>query len=688
MSISIVKLIFYVFAAGALFMTNPVPTSAQERVVKKQIVDRIEQIRKTTRIHAPEFPSNFEWLNIKGKLSLKELRGKIVLLDFWTYCCINCMHVIPDLLYLEEKYKDDAFIVLGVHSAKFTNEQDKLNIRQAILRYDIPHPIVVDEDHRIWQEYEIRAWPSMMMVDPEGFIIARIEGEGNREILDDYITAALDIYGKEGKLDNTPVEITPEIRTDNSPLFYPGKVISDSDNGLLYIADSNNNRILVTDKEGIVIHIIGEGSAGFKDGTFEIAEFNHPLGMALVNGKLLIADNENHAIREVNFLTRKVETIAGTGVQGRRINQNGKALETPLNSPWDLYYYDNYLYVAMAGPHQITRLSLDSGIIEPFAGSGREERRDGAANQAGFAQPSGLTSDGKNLYVADSEISAVRSITLSESPTVSTLAGGDLFDFGDIDGEGDKARLQHPLGVYYHEGIVYLADTYNHKIKKINPETGEVTSYAGNGKPGFKDGKKAQFYEPSGMTILDGVMYIADTNNHRIRTLDLESGEVGSLEIKMSDDIPGKDENYRPGKLSSLYPGTESIILPQQTIKMGTDYKIEVRIELPEGTKFNEGSPFEYAFSFSNGNFESAEENEMHFLKESMNDIEISFNSIKKTVGKEKGELIFELAYYYCETEDVSVCRIRSAQYTVPFGISSGGSDVLTIVDKPGKESE
>jgi thiol-disulfide isomerase/thioredoxin len=116
-------------------------------------------------VRAPEFPAGMQWLNTATPLRLADLRGKIVLLDFWTYCCINCMHIIPELTALERKYPNE-LVVIGVHSAKFHNEGDSENIRQAILRYEIQHPVVNDRDFRIWRSYAVRAWPTLMVIKP------------------------------------------------------------------------------------------------------------------------------------------------------------------------------------------------------------------------------------------------------------------------------------------------------------------------------------------------------------------------------------------------------------------------------------------------------------------------------------------------------------------------------------------
>ena len=259
--------------------------------------------------------------------------------------------------------------------------------------------------------------------------------------------------------------------------------------------------------------------------------FNKPQGLAWVHGRLWVADTENHLLRAVDFEARAVTTVAGTGEQCMWQESGGAALTIALNSPWDLVCHGALVYVAMAGPHQIWMQDVARGIVWPYAGSGREARADGTIEEAAFAQPSGLAVDGDTLYVADAESNIIRAVALPPVNQVRTLCGGDLFDFGDVDGVGDDVRLQHPLGVAVHDGRVVIADTYNHKIKLLDPASGRVWTLAGTGKPGQRDGagKKAQFYEPGGVSVAGDTIYVADTNNHAMRAVNARTGVVTTL---------------------------------------------------------------------------------------------------------------------------------------------------------------
>ncbi|HHT9132818.1 MAG TPA: hypothetical protein ACFYED_10080, partial [Candidatus Tripitaka californicus] len=241
--------------------------------------------------------------------------------------------------------------------------------------------------------------------------------------------------------------------------------------------------------EGKVIDVAGSGEIGRGDGPFNQASFFHPQGMALQGETLYVADTENHLIRRLDLQSRTVTTIAGTGRQGGFLSLGGLGTKAELSSPWDLSLVGDKLYIAMAGSHQVWVMDLANNLVQPFAGSGREGRVDGSLEGSAFAQPSGITTDGKRLFVADSETSSVREINLL-TERVNTIVGLDLFEFGDVDGQGAMVRLQHPLGVVFHEGLLYVADTYNHKIKLVDPEKKTSRTLLGDGRPGYRDGKE------------------------------------------------------------------------------------------------------------------------------------------------------------------------------------------------------
>lgn len=497
-------------------------------------------------IRAPELRGT-AWLNTERPLSLADLRGKLVLLDFWTYCCINCLHVLEDLKYLEHKYADRPFVVVGVHSPKFTTEDDPESVRQAIARYGITHPVLLDSGRRTWDAYAVRGWPTLVLVDPRGYVLGRVSGEGNRDRLDAAINQALDVLAEAGVLDNQPLPIRLEAgagaMSPDSPLLYPGKVLADAASNALYVADTGHHRLVVAALDGANAVTIGLGEPGAADGDYDTATFRSPQGMALdaAHGWLYVADTGNHLLRRVDLAAHSITTVAGTGEQGFMRRGARPAREMPLNSPWDLCLLDGHIYIAMAGLHQLWVYDAARDTVAVFAGSGAEGRADGAPTDAALAQPSGLATDGAELYVADSEISSVRGVALSVGgvPWVRTIAGGDLFQFGDRDGTGDNARMQHPLGVAWVPlgepggGFIYVADTYNHKIRRLDRESRELVSLVGNGVAGDEDGDagRARFREPSGLGYANERLYVADTNNHGIRVVTLPDGTTTTLAL-------------------------------------------------------------------------------------------------------------------------------------------------------------
>jgi len=491
------------------------------------------------RIHAPELRGGTDWFNVAGPLSLRALAGKVVLLDFWTYGCVNCMHILPDLKRLEQKY-GDALVVIGIHSAKFSNERESENIRRIIVRYDITHPVVNDVSFAIWKAYGARAWPTQVLIDPEGYVVATASGEGKAEAFDRAIGAVINVFDEQRKINRTPIPVSPERdRLQMSTLAFPGKVLADEASGRLFIADSNHHRVLVTDLEGRITDVIGPGTAtsdheaGWEDGAFADARFYRPQGLALDGDVLYIADTENHLVRAAHLKMRLVATVAGNGHQGVWGEHGGASLETPISSPWDLVVANRLLFVAMAGLHQIWMIDLDRQLTFPYAGSGHEARVDGSVDEAAFAQPSGIALIDSTLYVADSESNIIRAIGLPPANDVRTLAGGDLFEFGDRDGRGDEVRLQHPLGIAASGQRLFIADTYNHRIKVLDPQWRSVQAFAGTGTAGQENGApgRAQFYEPGGLSATSQSLYVADTNNHAIRRVSLTNGQVETLTI-------------------------------------------------------------------------------------------------------------------------------------------------------------
>ena len=446
---------------------------------------------------------------------------------------------------LEEKYGDD-LAVIGVHAGKYTAERTTANVRDAVMRLGIDHPVVNDRFFRIWKAYAVTAWPTVVLVDPRGYYIGSQPGEITFADFDPIIGQLIAGFRERGQLRPDPIPQHAEaLDAPARPLRYPGKVLAVAAGAdgadRLFIADSDHNRIIATrldaaGRTATVEWIAGSGAAGAADGAFAAAQFARPQGMALVGTVLYVADSENHTLRALDLQTQQVTTVAGTGAIGYA-RTGGPARRTPLNSPWDLAWAGGILYIAMAGRHQLWAYDPAAGTVGPYAGTGQEVLADGRlwapalvaarttadlAGYASLAQPTGLTADGATLYCTCSEAQAVRAVDLAGGQ-VTTLVGTGLFDFGDQDGQGDAVRLQHPFGVAQHAGRLYVADTYNSKIKGLDPATRRVTTLWGGDSRGLVDGPgpTARFNEPEGLSIAGSRLYIADTNNHAIRVVDL-----------------------------------------------------------------------------------------------------------------------------------------------------------------------
>jgi thiol-disulfide isomerase/thioredoxin len=634
------------------------------------------------RVRAPELKGGRGWLNTDKPLTLAALKGKVVLLDFWTYGCINCMHIIPDLKRLEHKYAKQ-LVVIGVHSAKFENEKETENIRRIILRYEIEHPVYNDAEFAVWRSYTVNSWPTQVLIDPAGYIIGGISGEGHYDLLDQTIAKTADDFRKRGELNEEPVKLSLErAKVGDLPLAFPGKVLADGNGNRLFIADSDHNRIVITKLDGTFVETVGTGERGASDGPFDQASLYRPQGMALDGDSLYVADTENQLIRRIDLKTRTVQTVAGTGQQSRDYFKTGPARTVGLNSPWDLQLVGRTLYLAMAGPHQIWKLDLEKNEVSTFAGSGREARKDGPLLEAGFAQPSGITTDGNLLYTADSEANIIRAIDLNQG-RVRTLVGGDLFEFGDEDGHGDGVRLQHPLGILAVGDKILIADTYNHKIKELDPKGRNVKTLLGTGRPGQADGHSASFYEPGGLSVANGKLYIADTNNHAIRVVDLKTKETSTLRLN----------GLQPPALlattaanDSSGPNATEIKLEPQRLRAGVDGMLVVNVALPAGYHLNPSAPQRYRVSLEKGSNTLTIDDGI--VARSSKELRLPLRIPVRAATEGPAELRFQLTLFYCREDNTGTCRIKTLVWRAPIEVTNdtNAPSDLKIEGKVGAE--
>jgi thiol-disulfide isomerase/thioredoxin len=678
----------------------PAPEQGTKKGTQEDPLQPANPFRR--RFDVPDFPRDLEWINTKP-LSKRNLKGKFVLLDFWTYCCINCMHVLPELKKLEKQFPHE-LVVIGVHSAKFDTEKDTENIRSAVMRHEVEHPVVNDADHLIWDTFGVSSWPTILMIDPEGKAVWWRSGEFKAPEVAEILNLAIPYYRKQNLLDEKPfpLELAAEQHT-NTPLRFPGKILADEAGNRLFIADSSHNRIVIATLDGKLVDVIGSGAIGRADGDYKTASFDHPQGMALLKETLYVADTENHQLRQVDLQAKQVTTIAGLGIQARHpwpgLDEFGLESEVParfvgkpkmtaINSPWDLWIHDGDLYIAMAGPHQIWKMPLDGSEIGPYAGNGREDIVDGpllprmpyATGYASFAQPSGLASDGTWLYVADSEGSSIRAVPFDSTQEVKTVVGtseiplGRLFTFGDEDGPREKAKLQHCLGVAYAGGKLYVADTYNNKIKVVEPESGETRTLAGTGQPG-RDDKAGTFDEPAGVAHAKGKLYIADTNNHLIRTIELATGKLATLAVEGLTPPSPPIVEKKPAFKGAVQEKVAAAALKAE----GGQVTLKVSLKVPAGWKINSLAPMSYWLDSTR---ETGPANRTKFGKRKLDAPAAEFEVPVPVTGNGEDEINVSLNYYYCQGGDDGVCKVGSVVFTVPLKIADDGAQSITLTHK------
>ncbi|WP_219416119.1 NHL domain-containing thioredoxin family protein [Pseudonocardia nigra] len=462
-------------------------------------------------MRAPELRGR-RWLNTGGtELSLAELRGKIVLLDFWTFCCVNCLHVLDELRELEKRYAD-VLVTVGVHSPKFVHEADPDAVEAAVERYGVHHPVLDDPELTTWDAYAARAWPTLVVVDPNGYVVAQMAGEGHAHGLSVLVEELIAEHAAAGTLHRGDGPYVPPPAPDTA-LRFPGKVIS-LPSGTFLASDTAHHQLVELEADLVAKRRrIGSGERGLVDGT--VARFAEPQGLVLlpapvaehVGYDVVVADSVNHALRGVRLADGAVSTLAGTGEQLRtRVDVGDGAAE--LSTPWDVAWWDDRVVVAMAGNHQLWSFDPLTGATAVLAGTTNEGLRDGAPGEAFFAQPSGLAvSPDGTLWVADSETSAVRAVAAAPAvgADVATAVGQGLFDFGFRDGPAEEALLQHPLAVaVLPDGSVAVADTYNGAVRRYDPATRTVGTLA------------RDLREPSDVLVDGDDLIVVESAAHRL----------------------------------------------------------------------------------------------------------------------------------------------------------------------------
>ena len=611
---------------------------------------------------APELDGAVAWLNTDHPIRLSELRGRVVILDFWTYGCINCIHVLPVLRELEATRQGQPLEVIGVHSAKFDNEKAPERVRAAVERYGLTHPVAVDSAMAIWDRYGVQAWPTLVVIDPEGRIASTLSGEVTFKPLDELVGKLMAEARGRGKLASGPALARHRPAVDSGELADPGKVISAPD-GRLFVADSRHHRVLITTAGGRILDQIGSGQQGHRDGSFETARLDDPQGMALTGHTLYLADARGYVVLQADLSRRQISTIAGTGELGSRpLGAPVKATAFALRSPWDVALQGSRLFVAMAGSHQIGVIDLTRGTLAAAAGDGREDLRDGAADEASFAQPSGLSlsADGKTLFVADSESSGVRALDLTTRQT-RTLLGTGLFAWGDGEGALRPKLLQHPLAVAASAGGLWVADSYNGKIKRFTPDERKLRTVVAMaaGKP---------LSDPGGLWVEpDGALLITDTGNHRL--LRLPPGASAPLVVPIGHRPEPAQVADTPSDASSRLAVTSTQLAPQ-TLSVG-EQRLPLALVAPADYAFSDGAPWSIELGASGGNVKLGN---AQLNGEATAGGRIEFET-SADVREGQGEISAAVHANLCEALKHAACYPVRAHFTIPVEGSASGAN-------------
>jgi thiol-disulfide isomerase/thioredoxin len=631
---------------------------------------------RPVRIHAPDFAGATAWLNTDKPLSIHDLRGQLVVLDFWTYCCVNCMHVLPILRDLEERHANDPLVVIGVHSAKFDGEKDADRVLAAMRRYGVAHPVVVDSEMRIWSAYTVRSWPTLVIIRPDGTLAAVAPGEPDPSMLESFVQKQLDEARANGTL-GAKLPLPHLGGETDAPLSFPGKVAAGG--GRIFVADSGHHRVLVLDENGAVVDAIGSGLRGLRTGSFGECALDDPQGLAFADGALFIADARAHVVLRADLRARQLTRIAGTGELGRTpLNSRTPARTTALRSPWDLAAHGRDLIVALAGSHQLAALrgalagadamaaAAAAPQVEPIAGDGREAQIDGKGARAALAQPSGLSLQGETLYVADSESSGVRALDL-RTGQLSSLAGGPgLFDFGDKLGAIEPGMLQHPLAVVATAGGVVVADTYNDKLKRFSSDGGRLEAFGPEG-----------LSQPAGLCVLPGgELLVADTNGHRLVRV--------SADGKTARDLPvtGAPRPQRGVALPASVPPAASAAgwftaLVEAASGMGLsrgEGRIALELTAPEGFELSKGSPWTAAVEVSRRSDLLSVTPE--FSKGEARGGAAQVISLRTSASHEadvESELIVTIRAVACDARDHSACWPLQNSFRLPLRLLQKG---------------
>ncbi len=604
------------------------------------------------------------WLNLARKLEKKDLKSRIILLDFWTHSCVNCLHAIPEIKQLEKEF-GNKILVIGVHSGKFENEKDIESIRKAVLRYKIHHPVINDSMLKIWNEFEINARPTFVLIDPRGRVKETYIGENDIKYARKDIKKLVEKYRYHLNRDELPI-LLEKNKIIKTVLNYPTK-ISYSKNfayksysgPAFFVANSARNSVIVAKENGEIITQIGLKDSGLQDGIFDVARFNFPSGILYSDGVLYVADTQNHALRAINFKSGRVETLIGNKEMGQVLKGETDALNFSLALPLDLEFFGdkNKIAIANSGTNQILLFDVKTKKIKPLAGSGIEGNVDGKFPKNSLAQTSSLSFYDDKLYFIDSSTSSLR--VYEKDGNVRTLIGNNISDFGGHkNGDKKTALMQHPLDLFVNKNGIYISDSFNHKIRKYQFNSKEIKDLFGD-KRGNSIGEDAEFDEPDGVVVVDNNMFVVDANNNRIVKINFDKMKSSLLNVMPPLQLPHE------GFLQYL-PNLN--VVKKALVK---SEGVEIKINFAEESyKINEKGP-----SFINL-LELVSENKANLIKTFDWNL-IKNDEIKLPDLQKNKKYILQGTIYFCEDKINALCFIAS--YEQEIEVVNDGEKIIKI---------
>lgn len=580
--------------------------------------------------------SQEKWFNINEKITIDDLKGRVILLHFWDRACISCLESLPAIKKLEERF-GNKLTVIGVYAAKFEGGKNEDEIRSAIIKYDINHAVINDSALKLSTEFAAKASPTFVLIKPNGRKYKKYEGVGDLEKMEDGVKKLVKKYRFD--VNRKPLPILPEkfskianVLSFPSKLEYSGNLNLNSRNvSAIFIANSGQNNVIVSSLLGTILVKIGSGREGFSDGDFFNAEFRNPQSILFDDQKLYIADTGNHAIRIADFRTNKVSTLIGSGKKGDIVKNEIAAKGFNLASPTDIEFFPDkkHIIISNAGNNQILSYDLENQKIKALAGNGESKNKDGISPNNSLTQTADMVVVKDKIYFVDALSSSLRS--LDKSGNVKTLVDKDL---------------QNPVGLTSDGDSLYIADSFNNRIAKYSISAQKISNFIG-AKAGDLVGKKTEFNSPEAILKINNYFYISDANNNRVILLNAKNLNSEILDVIPPLKLP------REGFLEYL-PNLQK----SEDVNIKSGEIITLKIEMNEGWRVNEEAP-----SFINLLKMKSDEKadlmasfDWHFVRQ---------REIKLPKLESGEDYILQGSIYYCEDKRNSLCYVKSYEQKI-----------------------